>query len=72
MKIKIDNKIPLPDRNYNRLTGIAAVVRMLNVGDSFQCNTRDCRNAQQTQRRHGVRLSVRKVGDDLYRVWRIA
>lgn len=69
--ILIEKRIPIPDRSGNRATGIAAVVRKLEIGDSFQCNTRDCRNAQQTQRRHGVRLSVRKVGDDLYRVWRI-
>lgn len=71
MKIKIEKRIPIPDRSGNRATGIAAVIRKLEIGDSFQCNARDCTNAQQTQYRHNVKLTVRKIGDDLYRVWRV-
>ena len=72
MEIKIEKGLPIPEKRAGLAESVAAALKKMEIGDSFGCAEKVCKNAQQTCHRHGIKVLTRKLGKDLYRVWRIA
>ena len=68
MEIKIEKNIPLAA--IRRKGTISEIVRLLEIGDSFQCYRHQANSARQTALHAKIGVATRKIGDDLYRVWR--
>lgn len=70
MEIKIEKGLPIPAKRAGLAESMATTLKKMEIGDSFECNEQVCKNAQQTCHRHGMKVLTRKLGKDLYRVWR--
>jgi hypothetical protein len=74
MDYYIEKGIPIPAKT-NARTGIASVMRSLDVGDSFLSTTKVNRITSAisyVSRTKGMKFCIRKVGDLTYRVWRVS
>lgn len=67
--IQIEKGIPAPKRSD---TNISAVVKQLEVGDSFVVGEENISAIYQAALRANFKVSRRTTGDGQFRVWRIA
>lgn len=65
---KIDKNIPMPPRRHSPLQ---AIVKQLEVGDSFELPAGKYARAYNIARVNGFRLANRKAEDGMVRAWRI-
>ena len=72
MEIKIEKGLPLPEERSGPYGLIAAALKSMEIGDSFQCTAAQRAAASQTAHRHGIKVLTRKLASDKYRVWRTA
>lgn len=70
MEIKIENGVPIPEDKLGQYGLIAAALKQMEIGDSFECTAAQRSAASQTAHRHGIKVLTRKLGKDVYRVWR--
>jgi len=66
-EIKIEKNIPIPVKQ----TGISAVLRSLDIGDSFLAKKGQQAHITASGRRVGVKVVSRTVATDQIRVWRV-
>lgn len=72
MEIKIEKGLPLPEKKWAHYGFIAAALKQMEIGDSFECTESQRSAASQTAHRHGIKVITRKSGQGLCRVWRVA
>lgn len=71
MEIKIEKGLPLPEQKRAQYGLIAAALKQMEIGDSFECKESQRCAASQAAHRHGIKVLTRKTGQGLVRVWRI-
>lgn len=67
-EIKIEHGVPLKGFYNSQLSN---AMRKMKVGDSFLFPEELRNNPPSTARRLGMKVSIRKTGDGMVRVWRI-
>ena len=67
--IPIEKSIPIPRWGDYTHTGLSDTLRCLCVGDSFVYHNQAM---HQVAKDIGIKIITRKIGDQQYRVWRIA
>jgi hypothetical protein len=72
MGIRIEKQVPLPEKKGGPYGQLAAALRQMEIGDSFECTESQRSAASQTAHRHGIKVITRKSGQGLCRVWRVA
>lgn len=72
MAIIVEKNIPLEPLNRKRNSGLSQLIDRLEVGDSFECNYRQCHCVRELARNRSIKLVSRKIENDKYRVWRVA
>ena len=68
MEIKIEKGIPIPSIKF---TGLTAILRRLDVGDSILWLPTHVSNLHTTAKAIGIQIATRTEGDRR-RIWRIA
>ena len=67
----IEKGIPIPQRTYNtRGAGRKCPAYQLQVGDSYATDTKGRSCAFQAAKKIGIKITLRKMQDGTYRVWR--
>jgi hypothetical protein len=72
MEIKIEKGLPLPEDKWAQYGLIAAALKQMEIGDSFECTASQRAAASQAAHRQGVKVVTRKAANGKCRVWRIA
>jgi hypothetical protein len=68
-ELKIESGVPIPPPRH--LNGMTAVMRRMKIGDSFSCE-KPAGTFHSTAALAGIKISMRRLDDGTYRVWRIA
>lgn len=72
MEIRIEKGLPVPEDGRGPYGLLAAALRQMEIGDSFECTESQRKCASQTAHRNGIKVLTRKLASHKYRVWRIA
>ena len=65
---EIKNNIPIPS---GRSEGLTATIKRLEVKDSFELNHSASLSARPIANRLGIKIVIKKISEDSYRLWRI-
>jgi hypothetical protein len=70
MQYKIEKGIPIPEISRER-EGLTALLRSMEIGDSFVCTRKDLRNVYAASKRIGIPIVTRRISEDKQRIWRV-
>ncbi len=70
MEIKIDKNVPMPIKKIGPLSGLASILKKMEIGDSIFMESNTSNGVSATAKYAGICIVTRKEGSGR-RIWRI-